>query len=145
MRITTKGWKLLVEWDDGTSSWIPLKDINDSNPLEVAEYAQRSGIIQEPAFAWWCPHVIRKRDRVIKQVQHRMIKKNLKFGAKVPRSLKEALTFDQENGNTLWVDSIEKELKNVRVAFDLLEEGQNPPPQGLSIFLIISSLMVDLI
>ena len=65
-----------------------------------------------------------------------MIKKNLKFGAKVPRSLKEALTFDQENGNTLWVDSIEKELKNVRVAFDLLEEGQNNRPQDINLILI---------
>ena len=50
-RITTKGWKLLVEWDNGTSSWIPLKDIKDSNPLEVAEYAQSHDLLQEPAFA----------------------------------------------------------------------------------------------
>jgi hypothetical protein len=24
---TTKGWKLLVSWKDGTASWVPLKDL----------------------------------------------------------------------------------------------------------------------
>ena len=26
-RITTKGWSFLVNWKDGTQSWVPLKDI----------------------------------------------------------------------------------------------------------------------
>jgi hypothetical protein len=33
---TTKGWKLLVQWKDGTSNWIPLKDLKESNPVETA-------------------------------------------------------------------------------------------------------------
>jgi len=37
--ITTKGWKLMVEWQDDTSSWIALNDVKDANPLEVADYA----------------------------------------------------------------------------------------------------------
>jgi len=37
--VTTKGWRLNVEWVDGTSSWIPLSDLKESNPIEVAEYA----------------------------------------------------------------------------------------------------------
>ena len=49
--ITTKGWDLKILWNDGTSSWIQLKDIKESNPVEVAEYAIRSNISNEPAFA----------------------------------------------------------------------------------------------
>ena len=127
-RITTKGWKLKVEWDDGTSSWIPLKDIKDSNPVEIADYAKSRGLLQEPAFSWWCPQVLRKRSRVIKQVKHRLVKKNMKFGVKVPNTVEEALAFDKENGNNLWAASIEKELKNVRVAFQVLDEGEKAPP-----------------
>ncbi|KAI2491468.1 Reverse transcriptase (RNA-dependent DNA polymerase) [Fragilaria crotonensis] len=26
-RITTQGWRLLVEWKDGTTTWVPLKDL----------------------------------------------------------------------------------------------------------------------
>ena len=36
---TTRGWHLLCEWKDGTSDWVPLKDLKDSNPIELAEYA----------------------------------------------------------------------------------------------------------
>ena len=33
---TTQGWYLLVEWKDGSSSWIPLKDLKAYNPVELA-------------------------------------------------------------------------------------------------------------
>jgi hypothetical protein len=36
---TTCGWELLVLWRDGSSQWIKLKDIKDSYPVQVAEYA----------------------------------------------------------------------------------------------------------
>ena len=35
----TKGWKLLCQWRDGSSNWIDLKHVKDSNPIELAEYA----------------------------------------------------------------------------------------------------------
>ena len=34
---TTVGWQLLVEWTDGSTQWLDLKDLKDSNPIEVAE------------------------------------------------------------------------------------------------------------
>ena len=36
---TTSGWKILVEWKDGSVDWFPLKDHRQSNPVELAEYA----------------------------------------------------------------------------------------------------------
>jgi hypothetical protein len=36
-RMTTKGWKLLVEWKDGSTDWLPLKDLKESYPVQVAE------------------------------------------------------------------------------------------------------------
>ena len=126
--ITTKGWKLKFEWTTGGSSWIPLADAKESNPIEVAEYAISRGIQSEPAFAWWVPHVIKKRDRVIKQVQHRAPRRDVKFGIKVPGSVAEALQFDKENGDTLWSDAIAKETANVRIAFERLEDGEALPP-----------------
>jgi hypothetical protein len=45
---TTKEWELLVEWKDGSTSWIPLKDIKDTNPVKVAEYAIGNKIEHEP-------------------------------------------------------------------------------------------------
>jgi hypothetical protein len=42
----TIGWELLVMWKDQSMSWVPLKDLKVSNPVELAEYA----VADEPAF-----------------------------------------------------------------------------------------------
>jgi hypothetical protein len=36
---TTRGWKLCVRWKDDSTSWIPLKDLKESHPVQVVEYA----------------------------------------------------------------------------------------------------------
>jgi hypothetical protein len=126
-RITTKGWKIKIQWKNGTASWVPLADVKESNPVELAEYAYAKKLDKEPAFAWWVGHTLRKRDRIVNQVKHRMIKKELKFGIQVPRSVDEALKLDKENDNDLWQKAIDKELKNVLIAFQLLEEGESLP------------------
>jgi hypothetical protein len=35
IRRTTKGWVLLLQWKDGSTTWFPLKDLKESNPIEV--------------------------------------------------------------------------------------------------------------
>ena len=37
---TTSGWKLLVKWKDNTESWIPMKHMKESDPVEVAKFAK---------------------------------------------------------------------------------------------------------
>lgn len=49
---STKGWKLCIEWKDGTTSWEPLSTLKESNPVEVAEYAIAHDLVDEPAFSW---------------------------------------------------------------------------------------------
>ena len=46
---TTRGWELCVEWKDGTSNWVKLKDLKDSNPVELAEYAVANAVRTESA------------------------------------------------------------------------------------------------
>jgi len=50
LRKTTCGWKLLVRWKDGSKSWIPLKDMKESHPVEIAKFVKARGIDREPAF-----------------------------------------------------------------------------------------------
>ncbi len=45
----------------------------------------------------------------------------------MPKAVKEALVLDRKNGNTLWVDAIAKEMKEVRIAFNILPGGQSAP------------------
>ena len=117
-----------MKWKDGSTSWEALKDLKESNPVEVAEYAVGAKIVSEPAFAWWVPFTLKRRDRIIAKIDARFAKKSHKFGIAVPSTVKEALQMDRDNGNTAWWDSIQKEMKNVRVAFNILDDDANLPP-----------------
>ena len=44
--------KLLVHWKDGSETWVPLKDMKESHPIEVAEFAKARGVADEPAIAY---------------------------------------------------------------------------------------------
>ena len=92
---TTKGWKLLVEWKDGSSNWIPLKDLKASNPVETAEYTVANQIQDEPAFAWWVPFVLKKRSRIISKVKSRYWRQTHKFGIEMPKTVEEAYELDK--------------------------------------------------
>jgi len=129
LRETTIGWKLLVRWKDGSEQWIALKLLKESNPLEVAEFAKAREIDNEPAFCWWVPYTLRKRDRIIASINSRVRKTSHKYGIEVPTSIDHAKRIDESNGNRLWQDAIEKEMKNVAVAFEILELGM-PIPIG---------------
>lgn len=128
MRKTTQGWKLLVQWADGTESWIPLRDLKESHPVDVAEFAQARGIDGEPAFAWWVPYTLRKRDVIINAVKSRVRKTTHKFGIEIPTSVEHALELDAKNGNHFWQDALTEEMSNMGIAVDVLGEGEKAPP-----------------
>ena len=126
--VTTRGWELCVEWKDGTQSWIPLKDVKNTNPIMAAEYAIAKGIQREPAFAWWVPYTIRIRSRIISHLKAtRTSKGRHRFGIQVPNTIEEAEELDRTNRNDLWKAAIEKELSKVRPTFELNENGELTP------------------
>jgi hypothetical protein len=102
LRKATQGWKLCIEWKDGSTTWEPLKDLKESNPIEVSEYAVANKIDHESAFVWWVPDTLRKRNRIIKAVKRRALKRNYKYGIKVPRNVEEALEIDKETRTSFW-------------------------------------------
>ena len=44
-----------------------------------------------------------------------------KFGIRIPELVQDAKMLDEKNGNTLWWDTICKEMKNIRIAFKVFE------------------------
>jgi hypothetical protein len=111
-------------------SWEKLSDLKEFHPLETTKYAVTMGINHKPAFNWWVPHVLRKRDQIISAVAKRsahFLKWTHKFGIEIPRTVKEALELDRHNGNTLWADAIAKEMAKVRKALDILPNGKTAP------------------
>ena len=111
-----------------STSWIALKDMKDSFPVQLAEYSIRA--TQEPAFAWWVSFVLKKRNRIIAKVKLKYWVRTHKFGIRVPKSVNEAKRLDKANGDTLWWDAICKEMKNVRIAFKEFEGDVSAIPPG---------------
>ena len=124
---TTRGWDFLVQWKDGSTEWIPLKEMKESNPVQVAEYAVSNKIDDEPAFAWWVGWTLKKRDRILKAMKKRYFRTTQKYGIEMPHSVARALEIDKETGTTYWRDALEKEMKTVMVAFDFQPEGSSQP------------------
>ena len=150
LKRSTAGWEICVLWKDESTSWEKLSDLKECYPVETAEYAVLQKIDHEPAFNWWVKHVLQKRDRIISKVKQRRAKKyartTMKFGVECPKTVEEALAFDKKNGNTLWADAIAKEMRNVRVAFDIREKGASPPVghQFIKCHMIFDVKMEDL-
>ena len=71
-RKTTIGWSLLILLKDDSESWIKLKDMKESHPVETAEFAKARGIADEPAFRWWVPYTLCKRDVILAKVKARI-------------------------------------------------------------------------
>ena len=140
---TVAGWDLEVEWKDGSTSWLSLKELKNSNSVDVAEYAKANRIDSEPAFDWWVHDVLRRKNRLIKMARSHRLKTGYKFGLRVPDTVEEALVIDKENGNTLWQDAIAKEMQNVYVAFDIRSESQAPPGYRLIPHRIIFEIKMD--
>ena len=65
---TTYIWKLQVEWKDGSKSWVPLKDLKASYPIELSEYEINKKIERKPAFHLWVGGVAKKRYHIIGKV-----------------------------------------------------------------------------
>ena len=122
-RTTTRGVELCCEFVDGMTQWVALKDMKESYPVEVAEYAVQARIDHLPAFAWWVPYVLKKREIIIAKVKSKYWERTHKYGIRIPKDVGEARRIDKDNGNTLWWDAICKEMKNVRVAFEKWEKG----------------------
>jgi hypothetical protein len=116
-KITTRGWKLLVQWKDRSTSWEHLKDIKVSNPIKVAKYAVANRITEEPAFKWWVSNVLWRRNHIISKVKNRYWQTTHKFGIKLPHSVEQALEIDRIMGTDFWRKAFNKEMARAKITW----------------------------
>jgi hypothetical protein len=128
LRKTSKGWSFCVEWKDGSTSWERLADLKESNPVEIADYVVTHGLDSEPAFAWWVPFTLKRRNRIMAAVHKRYHKRTHKFGIEIPKTYEDCVRIDKENGNTYWQDAIQKEMAKVSIVFKTLGDDEQVPP-----------------
>ena len=64
---------------------------------------------------------MKKSNRIISKLKSKYWTCTHKYGVRIPKSLKEEISFCKSNGNTLWWEKIFQEMKNVRLAFEIYE------------------------
>ena len=52
-----------------------------------------------------------------------------KYGVQLPSKFQEAYDIDEANSNTLWLDSFNKEMEDLKLALDIMLYGKSPPVQ----------------
>ena len=77
--------------------------------------------------AWWVPYTLRKREIILAAVKNQIRKMTHKYGIEIPTDMEHADKIDSRNGNTMWRDVLKKEMYNVGVAFEILDEGAHAP------------------
>ena len=87
-----------------------MKELKESNPVQLAEYCVNNKIDDEPAMAWWVPYTLKKKVHIVSAINQRVKKTTHKYGVKVPKTLRDAYRLDEENKNTVWRDAVKKEM-----------------------------------
>jgi hypothetical protein len=103
--------------------WIALSQVSCTGmkyPFEVAEYDAANTLLKTTVFVRWASHVIKKRSRIMADVTKRYHKGTHKFGIEVPNNWDDCVRLDKDNDNTLCMDAVRKEMKNVRIAFNII-------------------------
>ena len=107
---------MLVKWNDETTIWMDLKVVKEASPIAVA-----NRIDHEPAFTWWVPYTLKKRNRIISKVKTKYWKTTHKYGVRLPKNAAEVSKIDQENGNDPWEKAINKGTKKAKGAYEEVE------------------------
>jgi len=115
---------------------VPFKWIKNDVPIEVAHYIKNhvSEAKRRGAYSNWANRILQTEKshlhRVLKShginddmvstirrhsknSQKRNRPDEIKFGYRIPKSVKSALLLDKENGNSLWREVIDKEMKDM--------------------------------
>jgi hypothetical protein len=106
-----------VNWLTDYPSWIPISVLRQEHPFLVIDYTLKTPILlRSPDFCWIKEYAdnadkLRETRQTFKASTERTPK--FKFGVEVPTSIRHALLLDKQNGNHLWEEAIEKELKQL--------------------------------
>ena len=84
-------------------------------------------ISDKPSFCWWVPYTLKKRDAIISAVNTRVRRIIHKYGIEILTEVEHAKELDWQNDNTMWMDALAKEMYNVGVAFEVLDEREKAP------------------
>jgi hypothetical protein len=80
-------------------SWEALKDMKEIYPTQVADFAVAQKIADLPAFWWWVPQALKRRESIINAIKTCFKKKTHKYGIQVPQNMDQLLAPSNTQGD----------------------------------------------
>ena len=110
-------YNILVQWEDGSSTYEPLDVFGKDDPVSCAKYAKDNDLLNEPGWKRF-RHLVKNFktfQRMVNQSRLKSIRRSpvYKYGFEIPRSVKHAKELDIKNGNTRWGDAIHTEIRQI--------------------------------
>ena len=113
-RYNGSAYNVLIEWEDGTSTYEPLDIVAKDDPVTCATYAKENGLLDTPGWKRFKRLASRKDKyiRMCKAAKRKSLREGdvYKFGVQIPRHVKQAKEIDAKNNNTFWQDAMDHEL-----------------------------------
>ena len=113
----SKRKRVMVEWKIGGKGWYDQHLVALQEPLVMVKYATKHPHMRTEEGWEWTQEFIQQLKKFKQSVYAyrtvRTHKPKYKFGIEVPRSPKHALQLDTANGNGLFQEAIDKELKAI--------------------------------
>ena len=106
-----------MQWKDGLTDWVAMKDIRDSHPLELSECEISSDIQHDIEFYLWVSFMVKKWGRIWREVKpnYRLITHN--YMIQGHKFILEVKQINGNNNNTFWMYAIQINMKDIMVAF----------------------------
>ena len=97
-------WKYYSLTSSTTVNWISFflfKYLKGSSSVGIVAYAQGHRLLDEPAFAWWVPHFLKNRGRIVRKLARRNIFVHVRrWVSRSPKIFDQVYKLDQQNGNS---------------------------------------------
>jgi hypothetical protein len=68
-----------------------VKDLKESYPVKLANYAVSRGLQDKPAFAWWTPYVLKKLKCTLQEVKSKYWSSTHQYGIRISKSIQKAI------------------------------------------------------
>ena len=105
----------MVEWEDGSTSYVPLSMLAADDPVACAVYARDHDLLDTPGWTRFKSIARRHKKyiRMVNQAKLRSYRTTPKYMFEIPRDFKHAVELDKRNGNTKWQDCTKLEMQQL--------------------------------
>ena len=128
-------WNLHILWDNGSTTWEPMKYFEQDDPVTVAIYGHSKGLLDKQGWKKFAPIYQREKKllRIVNQAKLKSYRSSptYKYGYEVPRDHAHAMQLDKKNGNRKWQEAELAELAQLDEYSTFIDIGEktHPPAQ----------------